>query len=138
MDSKKIIETLVKIASNQQKIIHKLAQQQLPPDSLPTSQVGVSGGHPQAPAAPPPATSLAPNKPPAGAKSEGDMIRDALPADAKGSVAAIHVTQGNVAVSFKPGHASQSNYDAVLATVKKLQNTNPPQLPGKNYKVTVA
>jgi hypothetical protein len=34
MDSKKILEKLLKIASNQQKIITKLAQQQLPPQHL--------------------------------------------------------------------------------------------------------
>jgi hypothetical protein len=139
-DSKKIIEALAKIVNNQQKIIRKLAQAQgLPPDSLPTSQVGVSGGHSQAPAAAPPAGHFAPNKSPAGGQTEGQMIHAALPASIQKAVSSVDVPSGGgvVNVAFAPGGATQANYDAVVATIKKLQNTNPPKLPGKSYQVKV-
>lgn len=66
MDTKKVIEKLVKIAIKQQQIINKLAQATpgLPPDSLPTSKVDMGeGGQLRAPAAPTAPQSLRPATP---------------------------------------------------------------------------
>ncbi len=138
MDQKKVIEKLIKIAENQQKIIQKLAQAQgLPPDALPTSQVQMGEGHGAAPASQPPPEKLNPGQPkPTQTQSEGQMIMSALPANVAKAISNIAVTAGNVNVSFAPGGATQANYDAVLKAVQSLQQAN--KLPGSNYKVHVA
>lgn len=92
MDTKKILEQLVKVASSQQKIIHKLAQQ-LPP------------------------MNLAPAVPHKDAKS---AILAALGPAAQ-NVADLSVHDNTVEVSFHPGHATQANYNHLLKTVEKLQ-----------------
>jgi hypothetical protein len=135
MDSKKVIEKLIKIAENQQKIITKLAQQAgLPPDSLPTSQVSMSGGQHQAPPSPPSPQDLKPRTLP-----HQDLQSMVLGANPKlsGAVASIaYAGPGQINVSFKPGQATQPNYDAVLATVQKLENDQKIQPAG--HKVHVA
>jgi len=113
MDSKKIIESLVKIANNQQKIIHKLAQQ-VNPEPIPTA--GLSN-------------TVAPITRPA------DIILHALPATVKPAVANLEVSDHEVKVLFHPGKATQGNYDQVLATVRNLQSAN--KLPGNTYNVKV-
>lgn len=135
MDSKKIIETLVKIANNQQKIIHKLAQQALPPDALPSGKVEVTEGKHQAPATDPktgtPGAQLV-HKDPATALTQalGQFYNKAL------NGLSVDVNKHEVNVSFKPGAATQANYDHVLATVQKLQNNN--SIVGGPYKVKAA
>jgi hypothetical protein len=138
MDSKKIIEALVKVANNQQKIIHKLAQQALPPlppDSLPTSKVEVTPGkEAPAPSQPPP-ISLKPHVPHEDATKAivsalGDFYGKSL------SGISVDPTKNQVNVSFRPGHATQNNYDHVKSIVQKLQNSK--VLVGAPYKVTAA
>lgn len=129
MDSKKILETLVKIANNQQKIIHKLAQQ------APNEVVTFTPGKEQAPVTPPnTAITKDPNKvvhDPAATITQalGHFYTDAL------SGLSVNHNKRAVEVSFKPGKATQPNYDHVLKTVQNLQNSN--ALMGGPYKVTV-
>lgn len=133
MDSKKVLEKLLKIAENQQKIITKLAQA-LPPDSLPTSQVSMTGGHSQAPASQPPPQDLKPKS-----VQHQDLQTMVLGADPKlgGAIASIaYGGPGQINVSFKPNQATQANYNAVLATVQKLENEQKIQPAG--HKVHVA
>jgi hypothetical protein len=124
MDSKKIIEKLIKIAEKQQKIIEKLAQ-----------QAELTVGDPKASAAPtaPAATSLTPN--PTAPKREADTILASLPVNLKPAVALLEVHGGTVSVKFKPGQATQQNYDAVKNLVQQLQTAN--KLPGQTYNVHV-
>jgi len=131
MDSKKIIESLVKIANNQQKIIHKLAQQtQLAPNEVAT----FTPGKEHVPAAPPstatPAGQIV-HKDPATAITQalGHFYTDAL------SGLSVNPTKNAVEVSFKPGKATQSNYDHIMKTVQSLQNSK--VLMGGPYRVTV-
>lgn len=133
MDSKKVLEKLLKIAEQQQKIITKLAQA-LPPDSLPTSQVSMTDGKTQAPASQPPAQDLKPRQLP-----HQDVQAMVLAANPKlsGAVASVaYGAPGQITVSFKPNQATQANYDAVLATVQKLENEQKIQPAG--HKVHVA
>ena len=126
MDSKKILETLVKIANNQQKIIHKLAQT--------NTDLTVGDSHPQAPTAPT-ATGITPV--PVVHKDPATAIIQALGNFYSAVVNGLSVnSQANaVEVSFKPGKATQPNYDHVLKTVQNLQNSK--VLMGGPYKVTV-
>lgn len=128
MDTKKVLQMLVKIADNQQKIINKLAQAQgLPPDSLPTSQVSVTEGHGQQQAAPPPPTKLDPAK----TQHEPDKaLWNALPPPLQGTLAGPpSVAGGAMTVKFKPGQATQANYNAVLKHLQELTNKNVIQHP---------
>lgn len=135
MDSKKVIEKLIKIAEKQQKIIEKLAQQAgLPPDSLPTSSVDMSGGHPAPVSAPPPPADLKPHTPKQFG-GEGQVIMQALPPNVQAVVNSIQVSSGAVNVSFKAGGATQANYNVVLNAVKQLQASG--KLMGSSYKVHV-
>jgi hypothetical protein len=132
MDSKKILESLVKIANSQQKIIHKLAQQTLPPDSLPSSHVGVEGGHSAPPVSPTPPASLKPNlitKTPAATiiGALGDFFHQNV------RVLEVPLNSSEVRVAFKPGKDSQENFNHIVSTVNKLQQSN--ALPGKSYAV---
>lgn len=132
MDSKKVIEKLIKIAEQQQKIIQKLAQV-LPPDALPTSATSFNDGkEPGAVSAAPP-NSLAPAAP---SKREAETILTALPAGVKPAVANIEVRGGSVYITFQPGKATQQVYEAVKNVVQQLQNAN--RLPQQNYQVHVA
>ena len=95
MDTKKVLEKLLKIAENQQKIIMKLAQTQqgLPPDSLPNSQVTFTdSGNKNKPASPPP-TPLPINQPKHVAP--GDAIKAKLDPQSAGLVALVRVRGGN-------------------------------------------
>lgn len=106
MDQKKVNELLLKIASNQQKIINKLAQQHL--------------GDPSAP--PPPQSLPAPPHP---ELNPGKMVMDALPPAVKPAVKDIQA-KGNV---LEVSTTSQAALTAVTQTVQKLLNSKPPLLP---------
>jgi hypothetical protein len=135
MDSKKVIEKLIKIAENQQKIIVKLAQQAgLPPDSLPTSQVSMTEGqHAPTPTQPPP-QDLKPRT--LTHQSLQAMVLGANPKLSNAVASIAYAGPGQINVSFKPGQATQPNYDAVLATVQKLENEQKIQPAG--HRVSVA
>jgi hypothetical protein len=128
MDSKKIIEKLVKIAHNQQKIIHKLAQA-LPPDSLPTSGTTYTPGSVPGPAPAPAPTSA---KPAAPTHTEAKAIINSLPADVKNQMVTLEVHNGQVMVKWK-APVSDATFNTVTKTVQNLQQQN--VLPGTNYKV---
>ena len=122
MDSKKVIETLLKIASNQQKIIVRLAQQQgLPPDSLPNSSVSVTDGQQAPPSAPPPPTKLEPAKT---QKMPARTLIEALPPAVKQGLVNIEARGSDLLVKFHPGKATQANYDVILKTLQDLTNKN--------------
>lgn len=131
MDSKKIIEKLVSIAQQQQKIIHKLAQQ-LPPDSVPSSGTTFTPGKTGTPPAPPPPD---PNKPATQTHTEAKAIIEALPPAIKNHLVTLEVHDGTVKVRFK-SPVSDAVFNAVTNTVQKLQEQN--VLPLKNYKVIEA
>lgn len=137
MDSKKVLEKLLKIAANQQKIIMKLAQTQqgLPPDSLPNSQVSVTdNSKPQVPTAPPP-TGM---KPAAPSKVPSQVLYNAVEAspNLKGVLQHVNPPQGNeLKLIFKPGKLTQANYDAILKIYQSLLNNNTILT---NYKLTYA
>jgi hypothetical protein len=139
MDSKKIIEKLVSIAQQQQKIIHKLAQQ-LPPDSVPSSGTTFTPGKTGTPPAPPPPD---PNKPATQTHTDQThteakaikAIIEALPPAIKNHLVTLEVHDGTVKVRFK-SPVSDAVFNAVTNTVQKLQEQN--VLPPKNYKVIEA
>jgi hypothetical protein len=131
MESKKIIETLVRIANNQQKIIHKLAQA-LPPDALPTSGTTYTPDAGAPPAAAPPPTSI---KPVDTTKNDARVIINSLPPAIKNHLVDLQVHDGQVKVKWK-SPVSDAVFNTVTKTVQNLQQQN--ALPGKNYKVTEA
>src|SRR5258708_10497518 len=106
MDSKKVIEKLVRIAESQQKIINKLAQ------TLPTG--GDSGGEHSSPDSATPPQHLDPNKT---QKKPGDALMAALP---RGIVQSISESGSDLLVTFVAGKRTQQNYDTVKATAQKL------------------
>jgi hypothetical protein len=110
MDAKKVIEKLIKIADNQQKIIQRLAQT--------TSMTAPSP------------TNINPVQPP---KREADTILASLPPNLKPLVANIEVHGNEVYLTFQPGKASQQVFDAVKVVIQHLQQSN--QLPGQNYQI---
>jgi len=116
MDQKKVLEKLLKIAENQQKIIMKLAQGAMPPDSLPTGGSTFTPGQDPGPAPAPSPDRLDPNK-----QQHTDLQSKVLAANPKlaSVIASISygAAPGTVNVSFKPGQATQANYDAVKAAV---------------------
>lgn len=114
MDTKKVLHQLLKIAENQQKIIMKLAQGQLPPDSLPTSQVGVSGGHGMPVSQEPPPQDLSSKQQHVELQKKVLSINPKL-ANVIASI--VYGQPGFVNVSFKPGQANQANYEAVRSAV---------------------
>jgi hypothetical protein len=131
MDSKKVIEQLIKIADKQQKIIERLAQAVQLPGS---GDVGISGGKdPGAVNPAPPAAHLVPQD---AGKHDSDLILAALPPAVKPAVAKLEVVAPDVMVTFHPGKATQQAYDAVKQTVHGLQVAN--KLSGKTYNVRVA
>lgn len=119
MDQKKVLEKLLKIAENQQKIIMKLAQ--MPPAATPTSEVSTftPGQGAPAPTAPAP-TGARPAAPPH--QDLQAMMFAANPNLAHAVSSVAFAGPGAISVSFKEGQATQPNYDAVLATVKKLES----------------
>lgn len=126
MDTKKVLQQLVKIADNQQRIINKLAQGLQVVDPTLTDQKDPSKAAPPAPG------TLKPNAPQKLAP-EGQLIMSALPPAVALNVANIAVVQGAVNVTFKPGQKTQANYDAVKAAVQRLQNAG--TLTGRSYQV---
>ena len=95
MDSKKVIEQLVKIAEKQQKIINKLAQEM--PQAL---------------------------QPQSTQKRPAEAILAALPPNVKAGVEILEVHGEEVRLRLKPGGNQQAVYDGVMKTVTDLQNSN--------------
>jgi hypothetical protein len=118
MDSKKIIEKLVKIAHNQQKIIHKLAQQAVIPSPV-NVDMGLTG-----------------KSNPIAHKDSATAIVEALGPFYTRAISDLNVQGNNVNVTFKPGQGTQANYDHILKVVQSLQNSN--VLMGGPYSVKVA
>ena len=120
MDSKKVIEKLLKIATNQQKIIMRLAQG-LPPDSLPNSQVSVtdSQGKPAATETPPASYKPAPTQ-----KTPARTLLEALPPAVKQTIVNIEARGNELLIRFHPGKGTQPNYDTVLRVLQDLTNKN--------------
>lgn len=124
MDSKKIIQKLIKIAQNQQKIIEKLAQQN-------TDIVGLEGGHSPGQTATPPAQSL-----PTGGQHVNPKY--AVPAliqkdphlskvvliDAYGKPS-VSVEGDVVKVTMKPGQKTQANQNALEKAIFPLAASLP-------------
>lgn len=132
MDSKKVLQKLLKIAENQQKIIMKLAQG-LPPDSLPNSQVSVTDN--QKPA-PPTDTPPAEMKPSAPSKTPSKLLFDTVNTKMPGVLRHVNPPRGNeMQLVFAPGKMTQPNYDAVLNVYQGLLNSNQIMT---NYKLTYA
>jgi len=118
MDQKKVLEKLLKIAENQQKIITKLAQA-LPPDAAPTSGTTFTPGQSAPAPRAPPAQHVKPAQP---AKQDLQALVVAENPNLATVVASIAYGEpGQINVSFKAGQATQANYDAVLAAVQKLE-----------------
>jgi hypothetical protein len=123
MDTKKVIETLVKLAQTQQKIIHKMAQAvtlpghgdvDLSPDQAPT--------HPDTSH---PAARLEPNKPKV---REAQLVLDALPPQVRPTIFALDVANNQVRVKFNPGKGSDAAFNAITQAVNRV-------LPPGSYKV---
>lgn len=135
MDSKKVLEKLLQIAANQQKIIMKLAQAQqgLPPDSLPNSQVSVTdNSKPQPPTDTPPAE----NKPNAPSRTPSKALFDAVNATPalRGVLRHVNPPSGNeLKLIFSPGKLNQANFDAITKVYQGLLNNN---TIFTNYKLT--
>lgn len=125
MDSKKVIEKLVKIAENQQKIIAKLvqAQQGLPPDALPSSKIDFdSGGKAHQLGGDPPVTRLDPAKT---VKDPAAVFYGAMTPAQKGLLASAPVASGSeMQIRFKANAATQANYDGLLKLLQTLTNQN--------------
>lgn len=98
MDTKKVLQQLVKIADNQQKIINKLAQQ------MPAIPQNID--------------------PAAAQKTPAKALLDALHPMVRQSVVTVEPHGGDMMVKFQPGKATQENYDAVLHTLQDLTNKN--------------
>jgi len=108
MDSKEklIIQKLFRIAQNQQKIITKLAQQQVsvsPAQSLPQGQAPTT--------------------------HEAQAIIQALPQNVKTAIASIEVHGSDVLVRFKPNQDSDAAFNVVQQVVTRLQQQNVLQQP---------
>ncbi len=123
MDSKKVIEKLVKIAENQQKIILKLAQAQgLPPDALPTGGATFGGGHEAPLSHEPPPAHLDPAKT---QKNPDAVFYGAMSQGQRALLAAAPTVKGNeMQIRFKPGAATQANYDGLLSLLQSLTTQN--------------
>ncbi len=110
MDSKKVIEQLVKIAEKQQRIINKLVEAQ----ALPQPGAGL------------PPQQLEPVHP---ELHPGQIIMQHLTPDLKASVKDIKLRGGNTLdVYFQPGRASQPVVDRLIALVNKLSTPPNAQL----------
>lgn len=126
MDSKKVLQKLLKIAENQQKMIMKLAQDKgvLPPDSLPNSQVSVTDNQrPKPPTEPPPA-SLKTNKP---IYAPSKFVFDALSVDprTKGMLRHINPPSNNqMMIVFNPGKNTNQNWATVNTVFGELKQNN--------------
>ena len=111
MDTKKVLQQLIKIADKQQKIINKLAQQ--------NTDVTI-GDQQQRPVSDPgQAQHLDPNKT---QHDPAKALLGALPPAVKPLVTNLQARDSDMLVSFQPGKATQPNYDAVLKTMQTLTN----------------
>ena len=108
MDSKKILEKLLSIATKQQQVIEKLAQ------AIPA-------------ATPMPAPT--PHNP-----REAATILAALPPAVKAVVAILEVHGDVVKVRFQPGKSSDAAFQAIQNVVHTLQSQA--KLPGQSYTVS--
>lgn len=139
MDTKKVLEKLLKIAENQQKIIMKLAQQGqqgLPPDSLPNSQFTIGDPKPQHVNAPPPPTSM----PIAAPKhmSAGDTIRSKLDPQSAAAVALIRVRPGKpfTVEYIGKGRFDQNKLeDAIAKATNTAQSSGAPGVPTGQFTI---
>ena len=126
MDSKKVLQKLLKIAENQQKIIMKLAQQQgLPPDSLPNSQVSVTdNSQPKPPTETPPA-SMKTNKP---VLAPSKLLYDTLAVDPRTKGMVRHVNPPNdksqLQVIWFPGKGTEPAWKAVQTVFQEMLQNN--------------
>lgn len=111
MDSKKVIEKLVKIATQQQKIINKLAQIPVPPQSLPIAQ---DIGGPTA------------------------LVKGLVPPQTAKAIMSLVGGGDSYTVEFAAGQNTQANYDAVLRAIAQLVKSAklPPPSPGKAISLT--
>ena len=112
MDTKKVLQLLVRIADKQQKIINKMAQA----NTDVTIQDKPQGAAPNQP----PPTSLK-----AGPVSHADpaqALLAALPPNIKATVNGIKVNGPDMHVQFQPGKMNQATYDVVLKTLQNLTN----------------
>lgn len=100
MDTKKVLQQLIKIADNQQKIINKLAQQQ-----------GLSAMPER----------LEPNPT---QKTPARALLEALHPAVRQAIVTIEPHGNDMMVQFQPGKATQPNYDAVLKTLQDLTDRN--------------
>ena len=123
MDSKKVIETLVKIAVKQQKIINKLAQAQgLPPDAVSTSKVTFEGGKAKPAATPPPPTGLDPTKT---QKTPAKAFIEAMTPQQQAWFAIFPEAHGNeMRFRFKPEADTDANFATLLNLLKSLVSSN--------------
>lgn len=123
MDEKKVIAKLAEIVQKQQKIIMKLAQAQgLPPDALPNSTVNVGGGHAAQLGTEAPPTKLEPGKV---VHEPAKVFFEAMsPAQRDLLAFAPEAAGSNMNVRFKPGKATQPNYDGLLKLLQNLTNSN--------------
>lgn len=118
MDSKKIIQKLIKIANNQQKIIEKLAQ------GVPNAQLSNQ---------PPPedySHNMPRHMPP------DEAIKAKLPTGFYASnIASLEVNQGTLAVTvvFNPGKYNKNNFDVVQQATQAASNNT--TLPGGPFTV---
>lgn len=106
MDSKKVIEKLLKIASNQQKIIMKLAEEQ---GLTPTSTPVMAPQH------------LDPNK---AEKQTARAVLNALNPAVKQTIVNLEDKGSEMHVRFKPGQSSDANFNAILQTMQNLTTQN--------------
>jgi hypothetical protein len=118
MDTKKVLQLLVRIADKQQKIINKMAQAntdlvvQDRPQAAPVNTV-------------PPPTGAQPRQ--MAHNDPAQVLLDALPPNIKATVNSIKVQGPDMHVQFQPGKLTQPNYDAVMRTLKNLTNPSPGQ-----------
>jgi len=121
MDSKKVLEKLLKIAANQQKIILKLAQA-LPPDALPSGNTTFGDGVETPTTSQLPPQQLEPDKT---VKVPQKVFYDAMSPQQKAMlVGGPEVHGNNMQIKFKPGQATQANYNSLLQLLQDLTNQN--------------
>jgi hypothetical protein len=115
MNSKKIIQQLIKIAEKQQRIIEKLAQ--LPPDSLPTSQVSMTDSKTKPPADPAP-QHLRPN---IVNKNLAAAIIAKLPANVKNLLTKNWIeVHGHDVIAWAKPEVTDKQLDIIEAVIEKI------------------
>ena len=112
MDTKKVLQLLVRIADKQQKIINKMAQAN-------TDLVVQDRPQGAAPGQPPP-QHLQPG--PTSHADPAQALLAALPPNVKATVNSIKVEGPDMHVQFQPGKANQATYNAIMKTLQNLTN----------------